>query len=284
MSQNNTLFRGSNISPFIPGSLLLICSALLVVAASYPRTSKAKLTKKSASSVQTQSSVVVAGGLKLEILGIKQHPNDIVEVTMKNGYEREVTAIVASAGNSQSFRRDYAYAEAEVDQKLAPGASDMFLYSPTRRSGVLPKIVVSAVVFADGTSKGDRSEVMEVLEKRVGMKIQLNRINPHLESLSNVKGSLIRSKLEALKRIAEALPIDKGNGSPMSSGVESGLRHGRAFILKYLSNLETALKNERIEIFYQNGAPQTVRHSPEEEFRNILPRIQKDFKGLADRL
>jgi len=279
--------RTLDIRNSLRGSLLLIVCSLVVSAGSSPGGLVRTLSTKAAEErvVQLPINVMVSEGLKLEIAEVKHHPNDVVEVTMRNGYRKDITAIAASAGDIQSFHTDYIYAESEANQKLAPGASDMFLYAPSRALGLLPEIVVSAVVFSDGTSNGDRSEIAYILDKRHGMKIQLNRINPYLKSLGKAKGALIRPQLRNLKVIAEALATDKdGDGSPMSSGLEVGLAHGRAFILKYLSRLESVIENERSESFYQNGMIQTIRHSGEEDFRTTLPRIQNDFMGLARRL
>jgi len=132
---------------------------------------------------------------------VKQHSSEIIEVTIKNGYKKDITAVAASAGEGQSFHTDYIYAEAEPDQKLAPGMSDIFLYAPSRLSGIKPQIVVSAVIFSDRTSQGDPGEVREILDKRLGMKIQLDRINPYLERLDKVKNSSVRAELAKLNRV-----------------------------------------------------------------------------------
>lgn len=273
----------------LQGGLLLICCSLVLGAGSSPGGLIRKLVKQSerGRSIQLQSSVVVSEGLRLEILDTKQHPNDVVEVTLKNGYQKDITAIAATAGDAQSFRGDYIYAEIESGQRLAPGATDMFLYTPTHLHGVLPQVIISAVIFSDNTSKGDSREVSAILEKRVGMKIQLKRIMPYLDRLDRVKNSkkpLISREIGALKSIAEALPIETSDGSPISPDIEYGLKHGRAFILHYLSKLETAVENQRVESFYHNGTLQMREHTGEDEFRSRLPRIQMDFKGLAARL
>lgn len=272
------------------GSLLLIGCSLVLGAGSRPGGLVRKLVEKSGGerSVQIQPSVVVSDGLKLQILDIKQLANDVIEVVIKNGYQKNITAIAASAGGNQSFHTDFTYAESESNQKIPPGGSDRFLYTPTRLDGVLPQVIVSAVIFQDGGSKGDKGEVTEILDKRLGMKIQLNRIMPYLERLDKLKNSndsLVRLEVAKLKTISEALPIEKGNGSStMSPGMERGLAHGRDFILHYLSKLETALLS-RGETFNQNiTTPDRLGDSREDQFQVKLLRIQRDFKGLADRL
>ena len=269
------------------GSLAFLCCVLVIGAASSAGRLTTKAFKNAGEGDPIQSepiAVSVRVGLKLEIVSVKQWPNDLVEVTMKNGFEKDITAIAASAAGKQSFRRDYVVAELEAFQKLAPGATDQFLYSLSRRFGVPPEIIVSAVVFSDGTSKGDKTLIADILDKREGIRIQLNRINPYLERLGKVKGPGVRAELGQVKSIAEALSCNATDGAPRSPEFEYGLRHGREYILSYLSKLETALENERVETVYDDGTPHTVRHSGEEAFRSYLPRIEEHFKRLSSRL
>lgn len=269
----------------LPASLLAICCLLIVGAGSSSGRLATKMVKKAGERPQTHSTPVVIGGnLKLEIVEIKEPAKELFHVTIKNGYAKDITAIAATAGEEQSFRTDYIYAELETHQKLASGASDAFSYSPSRLSGVLPQVVVSAVIFTDGTSEGNQREVMDIVDNRLGMKTQLNRINRHLERLGKAGDPLVRKELRSLRGIAEDLRIDNADGSPMSRGFEQGLRHGRAFILSSISKLETAMENATNESFYQNGALQTVRRSGDENFRRAFPRVERDFKALASRL
>lgn len=270
-----------------PCSLVCVCCALVIGSGS----SSGRQMNKSGSSpsILQPIGVSVRDGLKLEIVSLK-HLSDglVVEVTMKNGFEKDITAVGAlseSAGVKQSFRTDYVVAEVEAFQKLAPGATDQFLYSPSRRFEVPPEIIVSAVVFGDGTSKGDKSLIDDILDKRAGMRTQLNRINPYLQRLGKVKSSGLRAELLKVKSIAEALSCDTTDGAPMSDEVAYGLRHGREFILSYLSKLETALENDRVHTYYESdGTPQTRRRTGEEIFRSYFPRVEENFKRLASRL
>ncbi len=269
----------------LPASLVAICCFLIVGAGSNPGGLATKLVKKAGERPPTHSTPVVVGGdLKLEIVEIKEVAKELFHVTIKNGYAKNITAIAATAGEEQSFRKDYIYAELESHQQLASGASDDFSYSPSRVFGVLPQVVVSAVIFTDGTSEGNQREVTDIVDNRLGMKTQLKRINRHLERLGKAGDSLVRKELRSLRGIAEGLRTDKADGSPMSPGFEQGLRHGRAFILSSLSKLETVIETERNESFYQDGVLQTVRRSGGENFRRAFPRVEKDFKALATRL
>src|ERR1041384_513451 len=122
----------------ISGGLLLICYALLLGASSRPSGSSRDVANKYGSERTVDEAPVVIGHqLKLEIIQIKRHPNDVLEVIIKNGYPKNITAIAASTEAGQTFNTDYIYAESEINQRLAPGATDMFLFTPMRRLDVV---------------------------------------------------------------------------------------------------------------------------------------------------
>lgn len=218
---------------------------------------------------------------ELEITEVKQLGEYTLQVIVRNGYKKDITAVVASVGpySAEKYkivRADYIAAELEKDQKLSSGASDMFLFD------LGGEIVIRAVVFADRTSEGDHRQIKEVFDKRLGRKIQLARINPHLERLGKADGPLIRTEIQRVRQIAENLPIEQEG---MSEGLEYGLRDGRADILIYLSKMETELENEKVEVIYDRAnQPMTIVHGGEVGFREMAARFEKHFKSLEHRL
>ena len=268
------------------GLLYFTCSLILAAGATVAGL-KTRVKPRESGSAQMPP-VIVRPGLKLEIVEMKQRSDHGIEVIIRNGYDKDVTAVAASADTDtlhQAFNVDLIYAEIESAQRLAPGAVYDSSCSPSRVSGIVPQVVISGVVLSDGKVKGDKRDLQEILDNRHGMKTQLDRINPHLERLGNVKGPRIRTELLNTIRIAESLEITNGKGAGLSPAFEYGLRTGREFILRYLSRMDLMLDSEYTETFYQNGAPQTVQRGGEDELRSyLLPRIQKDFKSLAARL
>jgi hypothetical protein len=213
-----------------------------------------------------------------------EHPGKyVLEAVLRNDYKKDITAVVSSVGMN-SFHMDYVYAERESSQKLAPGKSDTFTYALTPSLGENPQVVVSAVLFSDGTSRGNPEEIQFILDKRLGTKIQLDRMNPYLAQLSKTKESQIRSKLRRLKGICESLQINSNDGSWVSPGLEHGLMMGRDLVLNYLSKLEASSTSQRISTFYQNGALQTASRGGISDFSAYLAKVQYDFKNLAGRL
>jgi hypothetical protein len=213
---------------------------------------------------------------------IKKLDETTIEVTLRNDYKKDITA-VATAVDGIVYRREYLIAGIERLQRIAPGASDSFLFSyPAKADGVID---ILAVVFGDRTSAGDERQVRKILDERQGMKIQLRRILPHLQHLAKASSVTAPSEFASLKGIVESLPSQMDDGSPMSTSLEYGLKHGRAFILReYVSELEQALANEEVETWYRNGQPNEVRYSPYEHFRMKFATIQKDLMALANRL
>jgi hypothetical protein len=216
---------------------------------------------------------------KLEIIETKMLGPNVLQVIMRNGYSKDITAVVASIGEEKVTRRDYIFAEREQSQKLSPGATDEFSY--TIDSNEQENVVIKAVLFSDMTREGDLREIKKVLDKRLGVKIQLARFNSYLEKLNKVDYTRVQTELQKLRQFAENLPIETDGGFRMSHALESGLRHGRAFILNYLSKMNNELGDEKNLDLSNNKQPMAVRY---ERFRNYSLRVENDFKSLESRL
>jgi hypothetical protein len=223
---------------------------------------------------------------QLEIIQMKMLGPNVLQVTMRNGCSKDITAVVASIGPTKVTRTDYIFAELEQDQKLSPGATDKFLY--TIDSSEQENIVIKAVLFSDMTWKGDYKEVKDVLDKRYGVKIQLARFNSHLKELnkrlekrSRVDYTQVQTELQEVRQFAENLPIKMDSGFPMSPDLEFGLRHGRAFILKYLSEMNNLISDDKNLYLSIDRLSMSAKY---ERFRRKSLRVEKDFRSLESRL
>src|ERR1051326_3021623 len=92
---------------------------------------------------------------ELEIIQANLLGPGTVQVIMRNGYKKDITAIVTAVGKDITVQRDYIYAELEPNQKLSAGASDVFLFNPQPGED----IVIKSVLFSDMTIEGDRQEI-----------------------------------------------------------------------------------------------------------------------------
>jgi len=217
---------------------------------------------------------------KLPIISVRQIGPRTVQVIFRNDYEKDITALIFSVGASKVIRRDYILAELEKDQRLSAGAADNLVNTvdPLSRD-----IVISGVLFSDGSREGDKSEITGLLEERRGMKMQFARFNPRFRSFDPVEPSTMMKELNEIKEFAASLPIATDDGSPMSDDVEHGLRTGQSLILKSLSKLEGDLRDEKIETFYSRDGTALVT-TKEERVRKTFTAIEKDLKGLERRL
>ncbi|MGA9769603.1 MAG: hypothetical protein WBV94_11220 [Blastocatellia bacterium] len=214
---------------------------------------------------------------ELEIIQANLLGLGTVQVIMRNGYKKDITAIVTAVGKDTTVQRDYIYAELEPNQKLSAGGSDKFLFNPQPGE----EIVIRSVLFSDMTVEGNRQEIKTVLDTRSGVRIQLSCINPQLESLSRVTNPMIQAELQRIKQFAESLPLEKDD---MSEGLEHGLRDGRNLILKYISEIETKLGKERVETSSNGKQSITFDYTAIENFKRHSARVENDFKSLERRL
>jgi hypothetical protein len=216
---------------------------------------------------------------KLEILKTKMLGPNVLQVIMKNGYSKNITAVVAFLGDEKVTRRDYIYAELEENQKLSPGATDEILY--TIDSKEEENIVIKAVLFSDMSVDGDMKAIKPVLDKRQAMRIQFARFNSQLKKLNKVDPAQLQGEFQKVKQFAENLSVVPDDGSPMSDAFKFGLRHGKVFILRYIAELSRQLENEKAV------ALSDTKLSPGngyETFKNRSLRIENDFKSLESRL
>ena len=249
-----------------------ICIALILSAFNLNST-KVKANKK-----QIESQVTTS--LKeLEIVQVNQLGPSTLQVIIKNGYQKDITALVASSNGDKDFRRDYVFSELEKDQKLGAGASDEFLYNLNPGE----YLIVTGVLFSDKSFLGDYSAIKGVLDKRLGMKVQLTRINPYLELLNKEGPQSAITTLNRTKQIAETLSLEKDDKSPMSQDYEYGLRHGRIYILTNLSAMQANLDEKIIDHRFNQ---QSVTGNPDayENFRKRCNRVYNHFKNLERRL
>src|SRR5213075_3215563 len=91
-------------------STVFLCIAVVLL--SFQTNSVKTATSKDQSNPSIRSLVS-----KLEIVRSKMIGPNTLQVMMRNGYQKDITAVVASMGDEKTIRRDYVYAELERDQK-----------------------------------------------------------------------------------------------------------------------------------------------------------------------
>jgi hypothetical protein len=215
----------------------------------------------------------------MEVVSERLVAGSTVEVIMRNGYGKDITAVVARIGTDTTERTDYIGAELEKDQKISPGGTDRFLFDRQ-------PVVIKAVLFADMTFDGDASFLAGLLEVRRGIKVQLARFNRELRKLNKLDGPEFIAGAEKLKKFAVSLPVQGDDASaPESSDVLRGLSHGREWILCQVGKWEAALETDRIHSYFtRDGQKITETHTPEEILRSKSNYAEARFGSYEQRL
>jgi len=255
-----------------PYLLIFFCVCAVIALSAF------NLNSFKASAYKKRSNSQVTTFLKgLEITQVKELIPSLIQVIIKNNYPKDITAVVATSPG-KFFRTDYIFAEMEKDQKLAPGASDEFVYNLNPGENA----VISAVLFADKLGDGNAIDIQCILDRRLGMKTQLARINPYLERLNHTDIRLIQTELQSMKRVFENLPIEKDDKSPMSEDFEYGLRDGRTDILMDLSEFEAVMGGYKTENNIRDQQP--ASEIPYDKSPKRFARRCSHYKNLERRL
>src|SRR5262249_39240857 len=111
-------------------------------------------------------------------------------------------------------------------------------------------------------------------------------LGEELQSLSKGSANRVRSRFATLKSVAQSLPIETDDRTPLTEGFELGLRCARAIALReYVSQLEEELTVEHVQEWYDMfGQKTTSRSSPDENFRRKFNRINREFMAFLHRL
>lgn len=270
--------KKESLSPYVFATFCL-CIAF-VLSSLKPNSFKADTSKRQLNPSERQLNPSVRSLVsELEIVQSKMIGPNTLQVIMRNGYQKDITAVVASIGDEKTIRRDYVYAELERDQKLSPGAADEFLYSID--SSDEENIDITSVLFSDMTREGDHKAAKSVLDKRRGVKIQLSRFNGHLEQLNKLDYRRLQTEFQNVREFAEHLAIKTDDDAPMSEALEFGLKHGRALILRYLAEMNDQLRDVKGLNLSNDKQDLPNRY---QKFRDKALRVEKDFKSLFSRL
>ena len=194
---------------------------------------------------QAATPPVVNATKSLEVLKVTQADEEYV-LSLKNNYNKAINGL--SVGTSPSSRQDVDYTSG--DQLLLPGDVTEVTV-PISRSGnsaQLPRAYVLAAMFTDGSSDGDPKVVTVCRQRRLGIKIQLQRISRLMETLlissdSNEPSSLV--KLKSRVSLLTEEPED-GQGGVF---VGLGLRSGKQTVLSRIQQFEQDNAQKKLSPF-----------------------------------
>jgi hypothetical protein len=166
------------------------------------------------------------------------------ELSLRNGYDKNVTAYVVSANGLISLV-DFLYSDAEDERKIAPGGvysrNLSFVESPDTPDLATQQnlgIKILAVMFDDKTGDGDPELIARILDMRMGSKIQSARILQILKETLNSSRTTDDTLFDTLRARMSALPTDSERAISPSS--RARLKTERDDVLWWLERLKNS--------------------------------------------
>jgi hypothetical protein len=162
---------------------------------------------------------------------------DLLQLRLKNTSKRAITAYKIGYSNGWQTGIDYLIG----DDVVAPGEIEEFRTPFNNLSSsddpTSPQTVtILAVVFDDRSSEGDFKAADDILNNRLGQKIQLERINRLIKGVLKSPDSNTPAALSRLKSQIASLSEDQGKGQPRA--IHTGLYYMKQQVLKQIEELE----------------------------------------------
>jgi len=169
-----------------------------------------------------------------------------VRVTLKNTYRDTITAFAIKIGDT-TIKEDFAYSE--VNFGVEPNETfekDYPSVLPTTKDSEIQPIHLLAVIRKDGTKDGNLKVAQEIIDERLGEKIQILRTLRILEGQSPVDLRKMRSDIvtalntsesETLVSLSELSPTSRSENQ-LSDNLKAGLQWGREKMLQRFDVLE----------------------------------------------
>ena len=192
--------------------------------------------------------------------------NGYVKLYLKNDSSKDITAFVISSAISPNtiFKFEEEFVFSEADFVITSGGiyeKQINIPSSLNKKQDL-SFDLSAVIFDDKSSEGDQTVVKEILDKRLGEKIQLMRTIPLLERMLALPDRGMLPNFDSFKRelittlnapgkdlltqLEEQRPQVKGSQivNKLSEQMETGLQTGQEAVLREIQNLEELQKHQ----------------------------------------
>jgi len=170
-----------------------------------------------------------------ELVGIEKTDDTYLKLSLKNSYDKNITAIEISIGRVR-MTEEFIYNENQV---IAPGAIFTKIY-PSQPMLTIKGIVILTVVFEDGTGDGDPNLIRAILDRRLGEAIQFTNFLPLLQEVLDSPDDQLPTSLARLKSKVSSLS-NNSTGS-LSASFQYGLHNGKQDLLEEIKKLETNKK------------------------------------------
>lgn len=177
--------------------------------------------------------------------------NNSFHLLLKNNYSKAINGYSVGANPTSVQDIDLTIGDSEIAPGDSTRAEVPIPDSQSVSGGVVSpqKVYVFAVFFDDGSSDGDRLTINRTRQRRLGIKIQLNRILPLIQAALNSSDSDMPETISRLKSQILSLPEETETGQPAM--VRSGLLSAKRTTLTEIQRIEEEVKLGRIK--YREG-------------------------------
>jgi hypothetical protein len=191
----------------------------------------------------------------LAIVSVDQAPGGAIRVLLKNTTEKPLNAVVIASGNSK-YEVDYS-----PGLDVPPDGTIEIRLGGEKAAAGDRRLVVEALIFADGSEYGSRSQILQIASARLGRILEIERITQILadapdqdvsdafvDTLNTRVGELPASFAEALEsvrhiRIGDFDPaLYKFDQKRLRDGFFFGVRGARSDALMSLGRLRSLVE------------------------------------------
>jgi hypothetical protein len=172
----------------------------------------------------------------LYIVSIEKKQDNQILISLRNDYAKKITSYELSMGSKLTLV-DYKYSDHE--DGISPGNVVEELQTIDIDPELSEKgIAILAVLFEDGTSDGDPAHIQEIVQYRLGGKMQLERA---LLMLEKVKARPRNEISAELARIKADLNSSRDQDSALPQYVKFGINDAKMMLSREIESLSNHL-------------------------------------------
>ncbi len=161
---------------------------------------------------------------------------DSIQVFLKNVSHKEINGLTLVFDDNSTITVDYTIS----GDGIFPGALKEIRIPAEAKSDLVanpviinPFFKIVAVMFTDRTEEGDPKYILEIKDRRRGLKTQLENFLPDLDKMSDASKKVSPSTLQEIKRKILTLTVVDSNES---HSFKQGLNDGKEDLLKIIDD------------------------------------------------
>ena len=243
----NKYINALQLSKFIPIAFILLCVAVFGMGTwssgvkSDPQADKLPPVRNETESFQLVSTEKSERLLKLKLRNTSQKVITSYTVAFSKGFKTNIDKILG----------DDLIGPGQVEEIEFPLSN---IYGSGSSKSSEPSLTILAVIFEDKSSEGDFKATADILNDRLGQKIQLERISRLMRDALKASDNTLPTALRSLANQVSLLSEEPDKGQP--AAVRSGLHYIKQRTLRQIDELQQWAQNRsslRFEAEFTSG-------------------------------